>query len=567
MLCTAALAASLTTAAVVTSTPTADAGEAEPSPDSPQANDRGNARLDLPDLVSDPAPAAGSGTGAPEGSVGIPGTALDAYKRAEASVAAALPNCKLPWQLLAGIGRIESVHASGYGLKADGSTEKPIRGPRLDGNGFAEIRDTDKGEWDADTEYDRAVGPMQFIPSTWATWGADGNGDGTRNPNNIYDAALGAGLYLCAGDRNLSDAAQLDRAILSYNNSRAYVNSVLGWMRQYQASGVAGVPNPPAGNYPTQPPGTLPTPPATTPSPYTPPATRPTPTPTPTPTPKPTPTPEPSKPTPPAPTVDGLQAVGATELKGEAGELFTAVPTVKAVLSDGKPAANQTVVFAVEGDTTGGTVFSGDGKDHFVARTDAQGVATAPLLKAGPNEKGGSFTLRAALYGARAFEVKFTGTVAPKPVPVADAITRTSEKVLETPAGSSFTGVELLTTAKGKPVAGTVLTAEIVVKDAKGEEWVVAGTGPYFKDKDGKEVRSLVLAPTDAAGKIVLPELFTPATTAPGTYHLRLRTAEGVAKVLDLTVTKAPAPTPAPAPTGTPKAPAQPTATPTARKA
>ncbi|MFC6984120.1 lytic transglycosylase domain-containing protein [Streptomyces cirratus] len=193
------------------------------------------------------------GAAAPEGASGIPATALDAYKRAAVSVAAALPHCNLPWQLVAGIGRVESVHASGYGLKSDGSTEKPIRGPRLDGNGYAQIKDTDKGEWDGDTEYDRAVGPLQFIPSTWKTWGADGNGDGLRDPNNLYDAALGAGLYLCAGDRDLSDPAKLDQAILSYNDSRDYVNSVLGYMRQYQDGGVAEVPNPPAGNYPTPP--------------------------------------------------------------------------------------------------------------------------------------------------------------------------------------------------------------------------------------------------------------------------------------------------------------------------
>ncbi|MDX6764663.1 lytic transglycosylase domain-containing protein, partial [Streptomyces sp. F8] len=258
VLCTAALAASLTTAAVVSTPSTADAGESEPTPDSPQATDRGDARLDLPDIVADPPPAAGTGT-QEAGASGIPATALDAYNRAEVAVAAALPNCKLPWQLLAGIGRVESVHASGYGLKADGYTEKPIRGPRLDGNGFAEIRDTDRGEFDADVVYDRAVGPMQFIPSTWATWGADGNGDAKRDPNNIYDAALGAGLYLCAGDRNLSVAAELDKAILSYNNSREYVNTVLGYMRQYQ-QGATEVANPPVGNYPPAQPGTLPTP-------------------------------------------------------------------------------------------------------------------------------------------------------------------------------------------------------------------------------------------------------------------------------------------------------------------
>ena len=155
VLCTAALAASLTTAAVVTNPSTAGAGESEPTPDSPQATDRGDARLDLPPALADPTPPPGAN--APAGAGGIPATALDAYQRAAVSVGAALPNCKLPWELLAGIGRIESVHASGYGLKSDGSTEKPIRGPRLDGNGYASIRDTDQGEWDADTEYDRAL--------------------------------------------------------------------------------------------------------------------------------------------------------------------------------------------------------------------------------------------------------------------------------------------------------------------------------------------------------------------------------------------------------------------------
>ncbi|MER5733035.1 lytic transglycosylase domain-containing protein [Streptomyces sp. NPDC002138] len=558
VLCTAALAASLTTAAVVTTAPTADAGEAEPGPDSPQANDRGNARLDLPDLVADPPPQAGSG--APEGASGIPATALDAYRRAELAVGAALPNCKLPWQLLAGIGRIESVHASGYGLKADGSTEKPIRGPRLDGNGFASIKDTDKGAWDGDTEYDRAVGPLQFIPSTWQTWGADGNGDGNRDPNNIYDAALGAGLYLCAGDRNLSNPGDLDKAILSYNSSREYVNSVLGWMRQYQA-GVADVPNPPPGNYPTPPPGSLPTPPRPPVTPQAPVTPQKPPTVPPT-TP---PTKPPTKPTDPpkAPaTVSELAVVGEPKITAEAGSVFGSAPKVKAVLSDGKPAAGETVTFKVEDDDTSGTVFEADGKTSAVVKTDKDGIAVAPALKAGDKagEKEGAFTLRATLYsqgkgsstGSQPFTVKFTGTVTPKPkpAPVVDALGRTGTKPLSAVQGSSFVGVEVKATAKGAPIAGTKVTAALVEKDENGK-WVPvdpAARTPFFKDKDGKELHTVTLAPTGADGLVTLPDLFTASApganatpVAPGTYHLRLVTENGVELILDLTVTAAPA--------------------------
>ncbi|MEV5386525.1 lytic transglycosylase domain-containing protein [Streptomyces sp. NPDC052721] len=74
---------------------------------------------------------------------------------------------------------------------------------------------------------------MQFIPSTWAHWGADGNGDGRADPNNVYDAALAAGRYLCAGGRDLSNPAELDRAILGYNHSAAYLRTVRAWYAYY----------------------------------------------------------------------------------------------------------------------------------------------------------------------------------------------------------------------------------------------------------------------------------------------------------------------------------------------
>ncbi len=165
----------------------------------------------------------------------IPATVLAAYRKAERSLLRTAPGCRLPWQLLAAIGKVESGQASGGRVDAHGTTLTPILGPALDGVGFALIRDTDNGVYDGDRTYDRAVGPMQFIPSTWVNWAKDGNGDGRKDPNNIYDAALAAGHYLCAGGRDLTVRADLDRAILSYNRSGAYLRTVLSWLEFYRA--------------------------------------------------------------------------------------------------------------------------------------------------------------------------------------------------------------------------------------------------------------------------------------------------------------------------------------------
>ncbi|MET9434110.1 lytic transglycosylase domain-containing protein [Streptomyces sp. NPDC006551] len=176
-----------------------------------------------------PAPAVTDGT--EDGAV--PAIVLDAYRKAEAAVARSTPSCALRWQLLAAIGQVESAQARGGRVDRSGTTYAPIRGPRLDGNGFATIHDTDDGAYDGDTAYDRAVGPMQFIPSTWARWGSDGNGDGSADPHNVYDAALAAGRYLCAGGRVLSDPDDLDRAVLSYNRSREYLRVVRSWFAYF----------------------------------------------------------------------------------------------------------------------------------------------------------------------------------------------------------------------------------------------------------------------------------------------------------------------------------------------
>ncbi|WP_411080359.1 lytic murein transglycosylase [Streptomyces sp. cmx-18-6] len=165
---------------------------------------------------------------------GIPATVFAAYRNAENALRRGDPGCRLPWQLLAAIGKVESGQAAGGRVDARGTTLTPILGPALDGVGFALIRDTDNGVHDGDRTYDRAVGPMQFIPSTWANWAKDGNGDGRKDPNNIYDAALAAGHYLCAGDRDLGVGADLDRAILSYNRSDTYLRTVLSWLAYYR---------------------------------------------------------------------------------------------------------------------------------------------------------------------------------------------------------------------------------------------------------------------------------------------------------------------------------------------
>jgi hypothetical protein len=191
--------------------------------------------------TSDPAVvAAPYGPPGAVGEMGIPLLVFEAYKHAEAVVQKETPSCHLPWWLLAGIGHTESGHAESGRLYADGTTRGRILGPRLDGGiaGDAVIRDTDHGVYDGDTLYDRAVGPMQFIPSTWRSWAVDGNGDSRADPNNVFDATLAAGHYLCADGRNLATAAGLKAAILSYNHSVPYLETVLAWAIAYRDHGV-----------------------------------------------------------------------------------------------------------------------------------------------------------------------------------------------------------------------------------------------------------------------------------------------------------------------------------------
>jgi hypothetical protein len=128
-----------------------------------------------------------------------PGTKPTTYLQLfKASAADYCPG--LSWTVLAAIGQIES---------ADGTNV----GPSTAG----------------------AMGPMQFLPSTWAVWGIDGFGD-TGKPDilNPYDAVPSAARLLCA-DGAAAGGQSLSHAIFDYNHANWYVNEVLALAAEYAA--------------------------------------------------------------------------------------------------------------------------------------------------------------------------------------------------------------------------------------------------------------------------------------------------------------------------------------------
>ncbi|MFF0149082.1 membrane-bound lytic murein transglycosylase B [Amycolatopsis sulphurea] len=186
---------------------------------------------------------AGTGSATPSGPLGIPDSMLKAYRNAADIMAREQPGCHVDWALIAAIGRVESNHARGGYVDARGNGLERILGPVLDGaGGFAAIRDTDGGRYDGDQVWDRAVGPTQFIPSTWARYASDGNGDGVSDPNNIYDETLATARYLCSGGLDLSGLPAQALAVRRYNNSQSYVDTVLGYAAAYRA-GVSQLPD------------------------------------------------------------------------------------------------------------------------------------------------------------------------------------------------------------------------------------------------------------------------------------------------------------------------------------
>ncbi len=168
--------------------------------------------------------AGGSGGGHSGGGDGIPGRVLAAYRATDGW-------CRgLRWQLVAGIGAVESGHGTTGGATADPATGRvapAILGVPLDGR--PGVRALPIGPWlgwsGLAGPWQQAVGPMQFLPATFNAWAVDADGDAVADPNDIDDATATAASYLCGG----RDGAVADEraALRRYNDDAGYVERVL----------------------------------------------------------------------------------------------------------------------------------------------------------------------------------------------------------------------------------------------------------------------------------------------------------------------------------------------------
>lgn len=126
---------------------------------------------------------------------GIPANYLALYKKAGEQYG-------IPWNILAGVGRVETIHGT------------------LQGEGVL------SGE-----NYAGAGGPMQFLEATWKAFAVDGNNDGKKNRYDPADAIPTAARYL----KHNKAPEQVRGALFQYNHSWDYVDAVLDWATKYAA--------------------------------------------------------------------------------------------------------------------------------------------------------------------------------------------------------------------------------------------------------------------------------------------------------------------------------------------
>ncbi|NUS45523.1 MAG: lytic transglycosylase domain-containing protein [Mycobacteriaceae bacterium] len=172
---------------------------------------------------SDSGSAAAGSSGRP--TPGVPFIAEVAYRTAAFQMAMEQPQCNMSWEILAGIGKVESHHANNGDVDMRGTARHGVHGPVLNGSlaGNEVVRNKSGG-------FQRAEGPMQFMPGTWRHYAKPG-----ADPQNMFDAAYAAGNYLCSGGLDMRDPAQRTKAILRYNHSMAYVANVMAYARAYQS--------------------------------------------------------------------------------------------------------------------------------------------------------------------------------------------------------------------------------------------------------------------------------------------------------------------------------------------
>jgi cell wall-associated NlpC family hydrolase len=163
--------------------------------------------------------------------------AFDAYRTAQDLTGLFNPTCRLSGALLAAVSRIESGHGRTPDALGDPAT------PIFDALPAVFVADTDGGLIDELADGDLGVGPLQLSPTVWSAHAADGNSDGVRDPQNLFDAALAAAGHLCSfGDLSTWPALS---ASVAGGGDATYQRTVTVSARRYAAAvglGLGSVP-------------------------------------------------------------------------------------------------------------------------------------------------------------------------------------------------------------------------------------------------------------------------------------------------------------------------------------